>query len=239
MRKYHFKTIDSTSSYLKSNYEKYDSMTFVSANFQTKGHGRNNRKWISKDGENLLFSILIKENNLLEKYDVISLYSAVCIYNVLRDLGLNNVMIKWPNDVFVNDKKIAGILLESISCGSNMQALVLGVGINVNSNSFEEEMLNTPTSVSLEINKSIPLENFKDKVYKEFIQMFNNIKNNDTAYLEIIRNNNYLKGKRVYANVNNKKILVEIIDINEDNSLRAKINDDIVKIYSGEITFHV
>ena len=58
MKKYHFKSIDSTSSYLKENYHRYENETFISASFQTRGHGRYNREWLSLKGENLLFSIL-------------------------------------------------------------------------------------------------------------------------------------------------------------------------------------
>lgn len=239
MRKYyHFEKIDSTSSYLKSNYDKYDDLTFVSADFQENGHGRNKRKWYSKNKEDLLFSVLIKDKELINKFDVMSLCSATIIYEVLKENGVENIKIKWPNDVFVGNKKISGVLLESVSYGGNIHALVLGVGINVNSSFFEKGMINEPTSIFLETNKKRNINDFKNVVYSKFIEMFNNIKKGDNSYLDIIRKNNYLKGKKAYAYINNKKELVEVIDINEDNTLKIKLGEDVINICSGEITFN-
>lgn len=239
IKEYHFKTIDSTSSYLKSNYHKHDDLTFISSDFQNEGHGRYNRKWISKEGENLLFSILIKDKELISRYDSISLASAACIYEVLNELGIENVSVKWPNDVFVNDKKISGILLESISNGGDILTLILGVGINVNSTNFEENLKNIPTSICMEINQKIKLEDFKNTVYDKFIKMLKNIKNNDYSYLDIINANNYLKGKKAYAYIKEKKELVEVMNINKDNSLKVKKGNDYINLYSGEISFHI
>ena len=239
MKKIHFKRIDSTSSYLKNNYDKYDNLTFVSADYQESGHGRSGRRWYSEDGENLLFSILIKDKRLLAKVSNLSLASAVCVYNVLKRCNIDNVSIKWPNDVYVKDNKISGILLESVSCGKGVDALIIGVGINVNSKSFREDFINKPTSMRFEMNESISLEALKSVVYDEFVNMFDLIIKEDFSYLDVVRNNNYLKGKRVYALINNEIELVEVIDINEDNSLKVKVDSKCLDVCSGEITFHV
>lgn len=236
---FHFETIDSTSSYLKKNYKDYDNLTFVSADFQTEGHGRYNRKWVSNEKENLLFSILIKEEQIIKKYDSLSLASAYVIFKVLKELKVKGVSIKWPNDVYVKDKKIAGILLESISYGNGIEALIIGVGINVNSNKFDEKMINKPTSIYLETNIKLGLEELKNKFYSNFINVINDIKNGDNSYLKIIKNNNYLKGKVVYADINNIKSLVEVVDINDDNSLKVKKEDEYMDLCSGEVTFHL
>ena len=239
MKKIHFERIDSTSSYLKKNYDNYDNLTFVSADYQESGHGRSGRRWYSEDGENLLFSILIKDKRLLAKVSNLSLASAVCVYNILKRCSIDNVSIKWPNDVYVKDNKISGILLESVSCGKGVEALIIGVGINVNSKSFREDFINKPTSMCFETNESISLEDLKSVVYDEFINMFDLIIKEDFSYLDVVRNNNYLKGKMVYALVNNEIELVEVIDVNEDNSLKVKVDSKYLDVCSGEITFHV
>lgn len=237
MEEYHFKSIDSTSSYLKNNYEKYSDMTFISSDFQTNGHGRYNRVWESNNKENLLFSILIKDKELICKYASLSIFSAVAIYKVLSDLNIRNVSIKWPNDVYVNDKKVSGILLESISFSNQIEALVIGVGINVNSSYFSGELKDKATSVYLELGINVSIDELKSKVYDEFLMMFKKIKENGNCYLEMVRKNNYLKGKLVYANINNEKLLVEVVDINDDNSLKVKIGEEIHNLYSSEVTF--
>ena len=95
-----FETIDSTSKYLKENYNNLKDFTFVSSLFQTEGRGRMERTWESKKGENLLFSLLIKQKSLLKLYSSISILSATVILNVLKDeYKIDDVSIKWPNDV--------------------------------------------------------------------------------------------------------------------------------------------
>lgn len=239
MKEYHFEKIDSTSNYLKNNYEIFENMTFVSSDFQTNGHGRYNRVWESKDKENLLFSILIKDKDLISKYSSLSIFSAVVIYNVLRDLNVKNISIKWPNDVYVNDKKISGILLESVSFSGQIFALVIGVGINVNSSSFSDELKDKVTSVSLELGNTISINDFKQKIYNEFLVMFEGIKKDSNYYLDIVRSNNYLKDKEVYANIENQKVLVKVIDINDDNTLKVSVGKKEYNLYSSEITFNL
>ena len=236
---YHFEKIDSTSTYLKKNYNNLDDYTFVSASYQTKGHGRNNRKWFGESNKDLMFSILIKDKELTSKYGCLSLASSVVIYEVLKELNIKNVSIKWPNDVFVNNKKIAGVLLEGISCGKGIEALIIGVGVNVNSTRFNRNMINEPTSINLELKKEVLLENIKKEIYKKFLTTFEEIKNNNYSYLKIVRENNYLKNKVVYAQINQIKVPVKVIDINDDNSLKIEKNGELINVYSGEISFHI
>ena len=72
----HFESINSTSTYLKDNYQTLDNMFFVSSSFQSAGHGRKGRKWLSKSGEDLLFSVLIKDKEIIKDFAYISLFSA-------------------------------------------------------------------------------------------------------------------------------------------------------------------
>lgn len=236
---YHFEIIDSTSSYLKRNYKKYENMTFVSTDCQENGHGRNNRIWYSSAKKDLLFSILIKEKKLIEKYADLSLCSAVIILESLKELNIENVKIKWPNDVFVNNKKICGILLESISINNNIETLVIGIGLNVNSQEFNKEMINEPTSIINEINKVMDINELKEKIYSKFIIMFEKIKLGNRNYLSVVNENNYLKNKEVYININDEKVKVKVLKINEDNSLKVLLNEKEVNVYSGEVTFNL
>ena len=233
-----FESIDSTNLYIKQNYQHLDNFTFVSSLYQSKGKGRNVRKWESTKGNNLLFSLLIKDEDILNKYQCLSILSAVSIYNVLKSLNINNVSIKWPNDVYVNDKKICGILLEGISYDNKLQNIIIGIGLNVNESNFEKFELYDATSIKKELNKEISLDDIKEKVYESLLSQINKIKENDYSYLVVAKNNNYLLNKEVYAYVNNQKVLVQVLDINEDNSLKVLLDGKIINLFSGEITFH-
>ncbi len=236
---YHFKTIDSTSTYLKRNYKKLDNFTFVSTDYQEAGKGRMGRKWESNNNENLMFSFLIKDPKLIEKYASISLASAVSIFKVLKGLKVDNVSLKWPNDVYVNGKKICGILLESISSDDQISCLVVGIGLNLNVESFPEEISNKATSYYLETNKKISIAKVKNKVYKELQRTLSEIKNGSTSYLDLANEYNYLKNKEVYAEYLGERVLVKVLNINPDNSLKVLLNNVEKNIFTGEITFHL
>lgn len=233
----HFKSIDSTSAYLKRNYKELKNYTVVYSDYQTSGHGRLSRVWQSNNKDNLLFSILIKNQSLINKYASLSLGSAVAIFNVLKKMNIENVSIKWPNDVYVGNKKICGILLESISNGCNIDVLIIGIGLNVNQKIFDNDLINATSIFNIK-KKKVNIFWFKNKVFKECFKVFNEIKNDNYNYLDVVKNNIYLKNKDVYATINNEKILVKVIDINDDNSLKVIVNNKEINLNSGEISFH-
>ena len=235
MKSIHFENIDSTNTYLKNNYEHLDDQTFVSVNNQTNGKGRNTRTWISEDSKNLLFSLLLKNN--LEHYQELSIISAYSIIKVLEKYNLKDLMIKWPNDVYVRDSKICGILLEGIST-DRLLCLIIGIGLNVNQDTFEGEYLTKPTSMKLELHKDIDINTLKKEVYQSLIDNINKL-NNGYNFYEDISKYDYLVNKEVYATINNKKERVKVIKINEDYSLRIILNNTELNINSGEISFHI
>ena len=157
-----FQEINSTNTYLKENYNNYENLTIVAAEHQTNGKGRFNRKWF--DNDDLLFSILIKEN--LDNITDYSLLIAKSIFNVLSKY-MDDLSIKWPNDILANDCKICGILLEAVTT-SKIECVVLGVGINVNTINFSENLLLKATSMKNILNRNIN----KEELLKEIIICF-------------------------------------------------------------------
>ena len=239
VKEIHFDSIDSTSTYIKRNYEKLDDLTFVSANYQTSGHGRMGRSWSSNKNENLMFSFIIKDAKLISKFPAISISSAVATFLTLKEFGLQNVSIKWPNDVYVNDKKITGILLESISIEGKIKFLVVGIGVNLNEKAFDDSLINKATSYYLETNETIDIDTFKVKLFENILNVLEQIKLDNNEYLEIANENNYLYNKEVYGEINNEKKLIKVLEINQDNSLHVLMDDKDKNLYYGELTFHI
>ena len=146
-------SVDSTNNYLSNCINKTNVLngSVILAHNQTKGRGQRGNNWESEDGKNLTFSIYLKtdfvsvQNNFL-------LSIAVC--NALHQLvskQCNQTQIKWPNDLFVSGKKIAGILIENTLKGNFLNYSIIGIGLNVNQVKFvSNDMI---TSVSLESNK--------------------------------------------------------------------------------------
>ena len=217
MKEIHFTEIDSTNLYLKKHYAELDDLDIVDAKHQSAGRGRMARVWEDSSGENLLFSVLIKDKNLFPEFSSLSLLAASSIMNTIKSLGINGVSVKWPNDVMVNDKKICGILLESVSFGSEIEALIIGIGLNVNQNEFDE--LPHATSIYIEAKKGYEIGAFSELVYTNIRNDILMFKMGDRSYLENIRNANYLTCQYVdfVYNDENKRGYVKGID--DDNKL--------------------
>ena len=234
MKTIHFETIDSTNTYLKENYEKLDNFTFVSADFQSAGRGRNNRNWKSEKGENLLFSLLIKDKALIDKFSSLSVISA---FSIIKALNLEHLSIKWPNDIYYKDSKLCGILLEAVT-RNEIECLIIGIGLNVNQREFVGEYKRTPASLYQITNKSQDMRLLKDKIFNQIYYDFTKVKEGYDFYNDI-KEYDYLKDRKVYAEINNEVQQIKVLGIDSDYSLKVLKDNETYNLSSGEITFHL
>jgi BirA family biotin operon repressor/biotin-[acetyl-CoA-carboxylase] ligase len=225
----HFDEIDSTNNYLKNSYKLLNDFTFVTADYQSKGKGRNDRVWSSNKGENLMFSFLIKNPALLRKYGALSLITAIEVAKLLEAYNFKEVRIKWPNDVYINDKKVCGILLE----GQILEYLVIGVGLNVNQKIFPDDLRRPATSLSLEMNKSFDIKVIEKELFSNIVNDYVSL--NEKPFLEYFRNHNYLLNKRVRVLINDEPFIGEVVGIDDNFYLQIKTRDMLLHIDSGEI----
>ena len=232
MKELFFESIDSTNTYLKDHYEELDDGCFVRADLQTKGKGRNGRKWQSIKGENLTFSLLVKDKELIGNYSRLSVNSAYLILKVLEGYGIEDLSIKWPNDVYVKEKKICGILLEAVS-KKEIECLIIGIGLNVNQTDFEGDYLIEPTSIALELKRKIDLLKLKDEIYDSLLDGLK-----QDRYQQI-KGYDYLKGKSAVAEIHGGSRSIKVIGIDEDYSLKIIADEKETNILSGEISFHL
>lgn len=132
----------------------------IAAEFQTLGRGQRGNKWDSERGLNLTFSILVRPTFLaVADQFYLSKITSVAICDWLTAyLPTDLVKIKWPNDVYIGNRKVAGILIENSFSGRNMETSVVGIGINLNQKNFSDEIPN-PTSLVLETGKEMPPKN--------------------------------------------------------------------------------
>lgn len=223
-------TLPSTNSYLKQNYGHYDDKTVIICNYQTDGHGRMGRSWESSTG-NITLSILLKPKVAITSLAKLSLMTSASLYQVISKY-VSNVKIKWPNDILVNNKKVCGILLESI-ISDKVEALIVGIGINTNSHGFSFEIKNKATSLYLETNH----EYDNIKIIDEVIDAFNNL------YQEYLDNNhNYLNICRLHSSIINRHIKINdenvyVLDIVDNGNLLVRNNNGMVfEVGYGEVT---
>ena len=234
MKTIHFETIDSTNTYLKENYEKLDNFTFVSADFQSAGRGRNNRNWKSEKGENLLFSLLIKDKALIDKFSSLSVISA---FSIIKALNLEHLSIKWPNDIYYMDSKLCGILLEAVT-RNEIECLIIGIGLNVNQREFVGEYKRTPTSLYKITNQTQDMRLLKEKIFNQIYSDFMKVKEGYDFYNDI-KEYDYLKDRKVYAEINNEVQQIKVLGIDSDYSLKVLKDNETYNLSSGEITFHL
>jgi BirA family biotin operon repressor/biotin-[acetyl-CoA-carboxylase] ligase len=117
---------------------------------QTAGRGRQGRAWWSAAGESLLFSVLVREALAPSLLPQLALVAGLAVHAAIaRQAPGADVKIKWPNDVLVQAKKVGGVLVEAITTGSRVDAIVVGVGLNVHTRVFPEDIGVRATSLAL------------------------------------------------------------------------------------------
>ena len=119
------------------------------ADEQTAGRGRRGNTWHAAPGENLLFSVLLRPELELAQTSALTLAIGLALRDAVAPLISDAPMIKWPNDLLVGGKKLAGVLVESQLQGERLQAVIVGVGLNVASREFPEEIAARATSLAV------------------------------------------------------------------------------------------
>jgi len=147
-----FDEIDSTNSQAHRCRHEASDFTVWAAEFQTAGRGQRGNTWESAVGENLTFSILFKPSNFLATRQFeLSQVVALGVVDYLSTHGIE-AKIKWPNDIYIGDKKICGILIENIVSGATLSVCIAGIGLNLNQTIFRSDAPN-PTSLLIELGR--------------------------------------------------------------------------------------
>lgn len=146
--------------------------TVVVANSQTAGKGRRGRLWESPAEDNIYMSILLKPDFETEKAPMVTLVMAYSVAKVLRANGFLDIQIKWPNDLVLSGKKVCGILTEMHLQGTVINHVVVGVGVNVNTQDFSTELVNKATSLYLECGKRLEKERLIVDIVDTFMKEY-------------------------------------------------------------------
>lgn len=146
---YTFETIDSTNNCAKA-VAGVGALegTVVIAEEQTAGRGRLGRLWHSDPHQNLTFSVVLRPKLNNEGFNLLSLFAAVAVAEAIEEVTHLRVEAKWPNDLLIGKKKVAGILIEGSFKDNSSEYVILGIGINVNQTSFPDDLMQKATSLS-------------------------------------------------------------------------------------------
>ena len=230
MRIFRFSEIDSTSDFLKRKDDKRD-YDFSPAETQTHGRGRRGNNWVSQKGM-ALFSFLLKveEDVSIEEYSKLPLVTGIAVLNGLKRIENLDFKFKWTNDIYLEDKKICGILDEKIQ-----DLFVIGIGININI-SLEGAVADIATALTISTGKKYIVEDVIFTVLDEFKKQNKRFLCGEWNFiLEEINNKNYLKNREITLVGNNWEIKGIAGDIASDGRLEIVTEKEKMFANIGEI----
>jgi len=234
MKQLYFKTLDSTNTYLKTYFTDLEHLTWVSTDYQSQGRGRSHKTWFGNH-ESLMCSVLLKDHLDLKYVSLLPLLAATSLHKVLFNYA-PNLLIKWPNDLLIGRRKIAGILLESQLLNQEICAIIIGFGININQISFDQTL--DELAISLYQIHLTPYD--KTIIYERLIKQFEIDFNHfikDPSFVSTYCNQyhalkdqeiTYLKGNLIHH--------AKVLSIDLDGQLRIKDEKGIHSLFSGEVT---
>jgi len=163
----HYESVDSTNQVARALAEKgMEEGVVVQSSFQTHGRGRFHRRWRSPKGKDLLFSIILRPVLKQHQVSILTQVAARAVRHVLRETFELPAVIKKPNDILVQGKKICGILTEASSFPSGVRYVIVGIGLNVNAK--RSEMIRRATSICEGVKKPVDLNELLDLILSQF-----------------------------------------------------------------------
>jgi BirA family biotin operon repressor/biotin-[acetyl-CoA-carboxylase] ligase len=213
--------------------------TVVLAEEQQRGRGRGIRSWHSPAGVGIYCSILLRPAVMAAKAQLITLMAAVAVTKAVSVKAGLLPQIKWPNDILVNGKKIAGILLESKASTAGIEYAVVGIGINVNSTSADlpEELLAVASSLRMELGKKVERVSLITQVFLEIENLYDRLLRADsTVILQQWRSFSATLGERVRVMQEGKTTIGVALDITDEGALLLKAEGgSLLTVHAGDV----
>ncbi len=218
--------VGSTSDWLKQNASTLPVGAVVFTESQTAGRGRRDNRWIAPRGRDLMFSLLMKPAAPMEKWPRITTLAALAICKAIEGELPLHPRIKWPNDIYLNDRKVSGLLAETVSTPTGIH-LVLGIGLNVNTLDFPSELSATsllqqlqPASIR-EIDRNPLASRLLASLHTEFQRLDDGF----SAAITEVRERSWLIGRQIRARVPQGDIFGRVLDLNEEGHLLLEFSD--------------
>ncbi len=228
-----FDSIDSTNAEALRAIGRSQSAPFlVLAERQDSGRGRRGRKWVSPFAENLYYSLVLRIDGGMRQLEGLSLVVGLAVMRTLRKLGVSGAGLKWPNDVLVGNKKIAGILLELVGDPADVCHVVLGIGINVNMQ-VAEEVDQQWTSIQLESGKNCDRNVLVVELSDQLQAYIQRQQIDGFSVLQAEWEENHLwQGRSVSLIAGVSQIDGVVLGIDNQGALRLRVNG-VEKVFSG------
>lgn len=226
----HIDETDSTNRWMKENGE--DEMVVV-ADYQTAGKGCGQNSWESERGKNLLMSVLVHPKRVSARTQfIITQMVSVALCNTLEPLIDKPVEIKWPNDIYVGDKKICGVLIENRLEGRRIRDCVIGIGLNVNQTEF---LSDAPNPVS--IKQLTGHDTDRDELLASFLNKLQHAADNKRIHLDYMRRLYRQNGLHPFM-ANGNRFMATIVGVNDEGRLMLQDEQGVPRLFAfKEVTF--
>lgn len=228
-----YDVVDSTNNMLKRLYiDGIPDNTLVIANEQTDGKGRYGRKFYSPAKTGLYFSLLIKPDFEISSASLITCITAVAICKSIESLTDKHPGIKWINDIYLDNKKIAGILTEASSGfeSGNFDYIIIGIGINITTNDFPDYLSDIAGSLNEDISKNKIVADILYNIYSAFHSL------PDYDYINEYRNYSIMMDKNISYKIKNVTYTGKVIGIDDTGGLIVSDTNTTTTLKSGEVT---
>jgi len=231
----YFDTIDSTNTYLKSVADKRSEGHIVIAGEQSAGRGRLGRSFFSPPGSGVYMSILLKPTLDPDKAVYITAAAAVAVAEAIEETANKDARIKWVNDIYIDGKKICGILTEAVFDRDKMKHAVLGVGINIRApeGGFPDEIKDIAGSVFDSADEDA-MRSLICAFVKRFFAYYKAI--DEREYLSTYRKKMLYLGERINVISPTETYAATLISVNDDFSLNVMTDNGEKRVFSGEIS---
>ena len=199
-------------------------MAFYAKN-QTEGKGQRGKRWISNPNENIILSVILHPPAFfMPKPFVFNAFLSNCCRSFIQTLIPEPVKIKWPNDMYIGDRKAAGLLVENIYQGNTWAWSVVGMGININQTHFDESV-NQASSVAMLTGLSYDCIALSKQLHKELLNAFNLLQPTDeTSIMDLYNQHLYKKGMKQKFKQQGKIFETEVVGVNAYGQLLCADN---------------
>lgn len=214
--------------------------TVVITDNQTHGRGRLGRNWLAPKGKCILMSVILMPDIRQELANLLTMIATSSIVNAIRDLTRISAMVKWPNDVVTDDRKLSGVLCEIKAKGDLLKYAVIGIGINVNVSAdlMPDEIANSATSIMLELGHEFPRAKLVQELLKNLEERYLSL---TEGYIDKLVNEwrslSCTIGRNVKVDLTNGTIEGKALDIDSSGALIICTSDGVIKrVITGSIT---
>lgn len=236
----HFDSLDSTNNYAKKIAYEAKEGTIIISEEQLSGRGRLGRNWKSPKGAGIWMTIILKPLIPPTEASRITQVAAAAVCNGIRRVTGLDALIKWPNDLVVKGKKVCGILTEMAGELNEVSYIIVGIGINVNTDFFPEELEEKATSLYIEKGEKIDRGQLVSIIIDEFAALYYAyVADKDFVQaLQVCRKHSAILGRYIYLVMGeDSKEKVLALDITDEGLLKVKKETgEVVEIASGEVS---